>query len=337
MSNISQPLALITGATGALGPRIAWTLHAAGYRLRTLSAHHASPLLLPPNSDMRVGSITNKQVVLESMDSVDVVIHMAALLHITQTGATMAELYDDVNVKGTGHVVDAALRENVRRLVFFSTIAVYGETFQGVANENSPTAPETDYARSKLRAEDLVLAARNQEGASIGTVLRLAATYGPRVKGNYMRLLKSLSNNRFIPLGPGANRRTLIYDQDVARLTLTALEKRAAAGGVFNATDGDLHTVEDIIVAMCNALKRTPPRLFLPLRVARFAAATVDQAFKLAGQSSPSIQSALEKYTGDLAISGELAQRELGFSPLYDLNAGWEETVQQMRARGQIY
>jgi nucleoside-diphosphate-sugar epimerase len=106
----------------------------------------------------------------------------------------------------------------------------------------------------------------------LGTVLRLGAVYGSRIKGNYERLTRALAGNLglgnlgtrsrsfdklrmsglfghvpklpFIPIGNGLNRRTLVYDKDVGRAAALAVSHPAAAGRVFNVTDGGFQGCE---------------------------------------------------------------------------------------------
>ncbi len=87
--------------------------------------------------------------------------------------------------------------------------------------------------------------AKRNDGQSLGTVLRLGAVYGSRIKGNYERLTHALARRRFIPIGNGLNRRTLIYDKDVGRATVLTVSHPAAAGRVFNVID---KYTEDIAV-----------------------------------------------------------------------------------------
>jgi UDP-glucose 4-epimerase len=129
----------------------------------------------------------------------------------------------------------------------------------------SPTHPDTFYAKTKRAAEQIVLNARDPNGQPLGTVLRLGAVYGSRIKGNYEQLTHALARNRFIPIGDGLNRRTLVYDKDVGRAAALAVFHPAAAGRIFNVTDGKFHTLNEIIESICSALGRKPPWLSLPL------------------------------------------------------------------------
>ena len=60
-----------------------------------------------------------------------------------------------------------------------------------------------------------------------------------------------LRDTRFVPVGDGRNRRTLVYDKDVAKATVLAMEHPAAAGRIYNVTDGNFHTLNEIILAIC--------------------------------------------------------------------------------------
>jgi len=218
----------------------------------------------------------------------------------------------------------------------FSTIAVYGPSDGCVLNEASPTQPDTFYARTKLSAEQIILNARGADGQPLGTVLRLSAVYGSRIKGNYERLTHALSRHRFIPIGSGLNRRTLIYDKDVGRAAVLAISHPAGAGRVFNVTDGEFHTLNEIIESICSALGRKPPRLSLPVGPVRFAAGIVEDLVRLVGRQAQISRATIEKYTEDIAVDSSRIRTELGFKPQYDLRSGWQETVQEMRRMGEL-
>jgi nucleoside-diphosphate-sugar epimerase len=329
-------VALITGATGAIGPRVVEALHHARYQIRTFSLDAPVGGLFPPQVEVVIGDIAGEAAVKSAMRGVDVVVHMAALLHITNPPPEMRVQYERINVGGTAAVVDAAIGENVRRVVLFSTIAVYGQAEGQVVDEQSSIRPDTFYAQTKLAAEEIVMNARNADGAPIGTVLRLGAVYGARIKGNYERLTQALARHRFLPIGSGLNRRTLVYDRDVARATLLAVSHPAAAGRVFNVTDGEFHTMNEIIGSICAALGRRPPRLTLPTGVARSVASAVEGGFRMIGLKAPVAPAMIDKYTEDIAVNGSLIQKELGFVPQYDLQTGWDETIVEMRRIGYL-
>jgi UDP-glucose 4-epimerase len=150
-------LVLVTGATGAVGPRVIHALDQAGFRIRSFSVDTPSSGIFPPSADVLIGDVTDQMAVQSAMQGVEVVVHMAALLHIANPPPALREKYEHVNVSGTAMIVEAAIKAGVKRVVLFSTIGVYGQADGQVLNEQSPTHPDTFYARTKLSAEQIVL------------------------------------------------------------------------------------------------------------------------------------------------------------------------------------
>jgi UDP-glucose 4-epimerase len=322
---------LVTGASGSVGPRVVSALCMAGYSVRTLSIDTPETGTLPPGVEVLIGDVTDQAAVQSAMQGVDAVVHLAALLHIVNPPPELREKYECVNIGGTATVVEAAIKTGVKRVVLFSTIAVYGLSDGHVLNEMSPTHPDTFYAQTKCAAEQIVLNARGADGQPLGTVLRLGAVYGSRIKGNYERLTHALARHRFIPIGSGLNRRTLVYDKDVGQAVALAVSHPDTAGRVFNVTDGEFHTLNEIIEAICSALGRKSPRFSLPMGPIRIVAGLIEKGANAIGVKAPVTRETVDKYSEDIAVDGSLIQKELGFTPRYNLKAGWEDTIREMR------
>jgi nucleoside-diphosphate-sugar epimerase len=327
---------LLTGATGAIGPRVVASLFEAGYRIRTLSLDSPPRGLWPEGIDERIGDVTDPGVVQSAMKGIDAVIHLAALLHIVNPPPELQREYERINVGGTATVVGAAQSAGVGRLVFFSSIAVYGNSAGKVLTEDSPPHPDSFYAQTKLDAERIVLEAKRKDGQPLGTVLRLGAVYGSRIKGNYRRLLLALARGCFVPIGPGINRRSLVYDKDVARAALLAVRHPDVAGRIFNVTDGQFHTINGIIETLCHALGRRPPRRLLPAGPVRRLAGVLEDGARFCGLKSPFMRATVDKYTEDVAVDGRCFCTVTGFVPGYDLASGWRETVAELRQAGDL-
>jgi nucleoside-diphosphate-sugar epimerase len=323
----------VTGATGAVGPRVVRACLAAGYSVRTLSNVAAGRDVLPPGVDARIGDVCDSQAVRAAAAGVESVVHLAALLHQFENVNGLDPEYERVNVGGTENVVRAAMAEGARRVVLLSTIAVYGPSSGQLIDESTTPRPDTAYGRTKLAAERAVLSAISG-GGRIGTVLRAAAAYGPRVKGNYRRLAEAIARRRYVPLGRCANRRTVVHDRDLADAVVLAVGHPAAAGAVFNVSDGHVHTLADIVSAIYRALGRRPPRLYVPLAAARAATRVSETTARLVGLRPLVTKSLLDKYTEDIAVDATLIQRSLGFAPAVDLDHGWHETMDALRASG---
>ena len=333
IADLNKPLILITGATGAVGPRVVQALDQEGFRIRSFSFDAPTSSMFPQNVEVLIGDVTDKSAVQSAMRVVDAVIHLAALLHIVNPPPGLREKYERINVGGTATVVEAAIKAGVKRVVLFSTIAVYGPSDGCVLNEMSSTHPDTFYAQTKLAAEKIVLEARGDDGKTLGIVLRLGAVYGSRIKGNYERLMNALARNRFIPIGNGLNRRTLVYDKDVGRVAVLAVSHPGAAGRVFNVNDGEFNTLNEIIESICAALGRKVPRWSLPVDLVRIVAGLIEKGANIVGIKPPVTRETVDKYTEDIAVEGRLIQRELGFVPEYDLKTGWEEMIREKKGK----
>lgn len=325
---------LVTGGTGAIGRAVTEALVSARASVRLLVRR---PVQLA-GVDTCVGDVTDEAALTAATAGVELVLHLAALLHVTDPPSSLAAEYTRVNDIGTSMLVQAARHAGVERLVYFSTIAVYGPSLPGepLRDETSPCAPDSDYARSKLAAERHVLEANAGDGRQTGVVLRLSAVYGAGVKGNYRRLLEALARRRYLQIGPGNNRRTLVHEADVARAALLAATHPAAAGQIFNVTDGSVHTVTAIVDAIRAALGHSGPVRHVPLVAAHTAAAAVEQIARVMGRAPFVSRNTIHKLTEDVAIDGQRLRHVLGFTPAFDLRAGWKETVDRLQAQGEL-
>jgi UDP-glucose 4-epimerase len=115
----------------------------------------------------------------------------------------------------------------------------------------------------------------------------------------------------------------LVYDKDVARAVVLAVQHPAAAGKIYNVTDGQFHELREIISAISGALGRKPPQFSIPVGPVRIVVGMIEDAMQLIGRRSPIGRATIDKYIEDIAVEGKRIHMELGFAPQYDLNAGW--------------
>lgn len=323
---------LVTGATGAIGPAVRQALDADGLAIRLLVRRVEA---VPAGVEAVVGDLTDPATVARAVCGIDAVVHLAALLHVTDPPPSLEPEYRRVNVEATRSLVEAARAAGVRRFVFASTTAVYGDTGGTLAGETRPPVATSWYAASKLAAETIVRAA-HQPGRFDTVILRLSAVYGAGVTGNYRRLLDGLARGRFVPIGRGDNRRSIVHDSDVGRAIALALRHPAAAGATFNVADGTPHRIRTIVAAMSAALGRPAPAWSVPAPLAYGAALVAEPLARLAGRRSPLTRAALDKYLEDSAVDASLIASRLGFAPAVDLERGWRLTVAALQATGTL-
>jgi nucleoside-diphosphate-sugar epimerase len=323
----------VTGATGAVGPALVERLDRDGHRVRAMSRRPGRATNPSASVEWLCGDVTDRAFVSRALEGMDWVFHLAAHLHVPSPDALQRSTYELVNVEGTRLVAEESAAAGVSRLVFVSSVSVYGPTASAIVDETTPPRPDTLYGETKLRAEEraLGLKAKDSEGP-LACVLRLGAVYGPRMKGNYLRLAQALRSGWFVPVGDGLNRRTLVHEADVAEAALLAAASPRAAGQVYNVTDGRVHRLHEIIEVMCAALGRRPPRWALSRGVARSLARVGDGLLPaLFRNNEGSLKASLEKYMEDVAVSGEKIARELGYQPRVELEAGLRDALSSFR------
>ena len=173
----------------------------------------------------------------------------------------------------------------------------------------------------------MALSAENTQGQPLCTVLRLAAVYGPHMKGNYVTLLKAIKKGVFLPIGNGSNRRTIVYDTDVAQAALCTINTPKARGMIFNITDGKVYHFQTILSSMYNALGKKSPTLHLPIMPIRIGISGFDKILQIIGRQPTNGLDLLEKLLEDVAISGNKAHQILAFTPQVGLEDGWKKII----------
>jgi nucleoside-diphosphate-sugar epimerase len=308
----------VTGATGFLGPAVVHRLIADGWKVRALARRHPSPGLLPAEVDFIQGDLTDQESLRALLDGADVVHHLAGQAHLT-VAPSAADAYREVNVLGARTTSSVARALSVPRFIYYSSTAVYGPTDgRSPVDEHTPVNPIGAYANSKADAEKVILDTLGHSA----TILRLAAVYGPRLKGNYRRLFDAIARGRYLSVGRALNRRTVVFVDDVASAAGIVTRASDTRTHIFNVTDGEVHQLRAIVAAIAAAVGRTPPRVYLPIGAAEVAARLLDVA-AAARLSSTRGTSLLAKYLEDSAVLGGKLQKELGFRPAFDLEHGW--------------
>jgi len=251
---------VVTGGAGFIGSHLAAELHERGYRMTILDdlstgkwANISSLLTLPfelGNIRFVRGSVTNFPLLLELFQNVDYVFHLAAIASVP--GSIREPLSShDVNLTGTLNVLQASKIDGVKKVVFFSSAAVYGDTPVLPQSENILPAPLSPYAVTKLAGEYYCRVF--QQVYQLNTVsLRFFNVYGPRQdpKSQYAAAIpifisKTLNGENPIVFGNGEQTRDFVYVRDAVTAAIFAAEGDAA--GVYNIGMGQSVTVNDLI------------------------------------------------------------------------------------------
>jgi nucleoside-diphosphate-sugar epimerase len=218
---------LVTGHEGYIGSVMAPLLSRAGYDVVGLdTGYYRDCTLVEP--DRSIPSIDRdiRDVTVDDLQGFDAVVHLAALsndpIGNLDTGWT-ASINDD----GSVHLAELAREAGVRRFLFSSSCIMYGMSVEGLATEESPHDPQTEYARSKVRSERRISALASDSFSP--TFLRNGTVYGLSPRMRFDTVFNSLigaalTSGRVTVLSDGKPWRPVVHVQDVSRAFQAVLE-----------------------------------------------------------------------------------------------------------------
>ena len=216
------------------------------------------------------GDIRDENKLESAFMGVDAVIHLAALIDISAS-ITDPALTNEVNVTGTLNVLREAAKSKVRRFVFASSTAVYGDSKTLPINEKVIVDPISPYAASKLAGEAYCRAFMGSYGLST-VVLRFFNVYGPRSEnspycGVITKFLKQANKGEAINIyGDGKQTRDFIHVKDIVEALILSLEAQEVDGETFNICTGIPTSINDLASSVQVATQKDLPITYSPAR-----------------------------------------------------------------------
>ena len=181
-------------------------------------------------------NILNKNKLNKRFNNIDIVIHLAAMLGVKNTESNK-DLCWKINATATHHIVNACIKNNVKKLIFSSSSEVYGEqqTTKKIS-ESCPLLGHNIYASSKISAENFIRT-KLKKSKTKYTILRLFNTYGEGQVAQFFisKLCYSAINNKiFVVNGNGKQIRSYAYSSDIAMGIKKCIEKKITDGKIYN-------------------------------------------------------------------------------------------------------
>jgi len=253
-------------------------------------------------------SILQSKTLTTAMKGQDLVYHLAAKTSVPESVAKPQD-YWRANVEGTMHVLKAAVDAHVKRVVFASSAAVYGESEENPKVETMRPAPASPYATTKMVGEFACEEISSLKGIET-VVVRIFNAYGPRQdpSSSYASVIAKFSaalaaNQPVEVFGDGEQTRDFLYAGDLAE-ALELAGERPIAGQIFNLGSGTATKVNEV----ARLLSETT---VTPIRAARKDSRPGDVRHSLADISK--------------------ATAKLGFTPRTSLREGLERTLAYYR------
>jgi len=244
---------VVTGGAGFIGSHLAGELLHLGRVTVVDDFSTGSPENLGhlPPQDLQVlqGSVTDLPFLRRVCEGADCIFHLAAIASVQKSLADPA-LCHEVNATGTLNVLSAATDAGVKKVIFASSAAVYGNTAVPPVDESRCPAPLTPYAATKVAGEHLCAAFTASYGLETA-VLRYFNVYGPRQDpcAEYAAviprfLVRALAGKPPVIYGDGSQTRDFVYVGDAVRATILALQRDTS--GVFNVGSGIATSVGEL-------------------------------------------------------------------------------------------
>jgi len=323
-AKLARAEVLVTGATGFIGSLLVRRLASMGCRIKLLVENQCNSDLA--EYDVHQGGLFSNDALARASKSSEIVYHLAAFTDPDAKSSEAVERCFAINVEGTKNLL-SSLGPSTKQVVFFSTVYVFGNRNEDVTDESSPADPSTPYGHSKLEAEYLI----REWGLSHGvmtTCLRLPLVYGPGNKGNILRMIEAIERRRFLVVGKGENKRSMVYVENVIDAAIAVAYQEEADGETFIVTDSTDYSVLELYQTISKYLGIKPLPLRIPMVIARPVGRVLDLAGSVAGIKLPIDSHVLKRLTASQVFSSKKIEAVLGFRPRYDLREGMAETVQ---------
>ena len=295
---------LITGGAGFIGSHLTDVLLAKGYTVRILddlSTGKRSNLPLDnPRVELIVGDVADADVVARAMVDCQAVAHLAAVASVQASVDDPVRTHQS-NFVGTLNVCEAMRQATVKRVVFASSAAVYGNNGEGFAiDEDTPKAPLTPYASDKLAGEYYFDFYRRQHALE-PVVFRFFNIFGPRQDPSspYSGVISIFSERaqKGLPItifGDGEQTRDFFYVEDLVGLLVQALEAPHVEVGAINVGMNQATSLTQMLEVLAEVLGEIPPVSHSPARAGdiRHSRANNDRLlkrFKLTGTTPMSV------------------------------------------------
>jgi nucleoside-diphosphate-sugar epimerase len=308
---------LVTGANGFIGRILCSTLTDKGHAVRGTFRFQEKFIHYRKSMDcVAVGEIGPDTDWTEALRGVDVIIHLAARVHVMKESATdpLSE-FRRTNVAATEHLAKMAAKAGVKRFIFLSTVKVNGEQTKDTPfNENDIPCPEDPYAVSKWEAEQALHKISDETGLEV-VILRPPLVYGPGVKANFLRLLQVVDRNIPLPFLNIDNRRSFIYLENLVDAIVTCCTHPNAKGETFLVSDGEDVSTPELIRMIASAMNKKA-KLF------PFAQSSLKTIGTFIGKKEE-----LDRLLGSLSVDSSKIRKILNWTPPFSMRDGIQETV----------
>ena len=294
---------IITGGTGFVGSNLSKYLEDKGNVVGKLS-------------------LRNPEWILNN--NADIIIHLAGKAHDTANTSADDE-YFKVNRDLTIRLFEEFLNSEIRDFIYFSSVKATADTIEGILDENHPSDPKTPYGKSKLEAENYLLAQELPENKRL-FIIRPCMIHGPGNKGNLNLLYKVVEKGIPWPLADFDNQRSFLSIDNLNFLIERIISDQNMTSGIYNFSDDKALSTNDLVKIIANTSGKTERLLKIPKHLISFIAKTGDY-LKL-----PLNSERLKKLTENYIVSNHKIKTALKIDSLpITAEEGMKKTIESFK------
>lgn len=311
----------LIGASGFVGTRLLDLLsgHKDIYQCRNVD-------LLPShffNDITTIGDVRDQAQMDCLLADTDLVILLAAK---HRDDVTPISLYYDTNVEGMRVTLRAMEKNGVKRIIFFSSVAVYGLNKDN-PDENHPADPFNHYGKSKWQAEQVLQEWYKSHPDWNIDIVRPTVIFGERNRGNVYNLLHQIANGRFLMVGPGKNCKSMAYVGNIVAFVKFMIDNVTEGYNVFNYIDKPDNDMNKLVSHVSRVLGKHIPATHFPYWMGMAGGYCLDLVAKLTGKKLAISSVRVKKFCASTVFDSKKAMSS-GFVPPYTLDEGLARTLE---------
>lgn len=308
------------GASGFVGTRLLGLLkESGGYELKNidLQQSHFFPELTT------IGDVRVQEQMDKGLTGSDVVVLLAAQ---HRDDVSPVSLYYDTNVGGMERTLAAMEKNGVKRIVFFSSVAVYGLNKKN-PNEEHPADPFNHYGKSKWQAEEVLQRWYESHPDWNINIIRPTVIFGERNRGNVYNLLKQIASGKFLMVGKGNNKKSMCYVGNIVAFVKFMIDNKTSGYNVFNYIDKPDFNMNDLVEHVEKVLGKHIPSTHFPYWLGMLGGYCFDMLAFVTRKKLTVSSVRVKKFcaTTEFDSSKMLAS---GFKPPYTLGEGLARTLE---------
>ena len=315
----------IVGGAGFVGSRLAAALASDGHAVGVVDSEP------PPGNGIshRRCDVRARDALASALVGAEAVYNLAAL---HRDDVRPLSLYEEVNVAGARNVCSACSELGIDRIVFTSSVAVYGLGASDASEDREP-APLSEYGRSKLRAEQAHRAwqAEAPERRSL-VIVRPTVVFGEGNRGNVYELVRQILAGRFVMVGSGRNRKSMAYVDNLSAFLVHVLGQDPGAH-LFNYVDKPDLSMRELVDTIREALGRPPGGRRIPYAIGYLGGLACDVVAAVTGRKLPISAVRVRKFCSTTTFSAERAG-STGFRAPVPLREALLRTVRHEAGEG---